>query len=330
MRVGILGAGNMGRTHAAAYAYLKSSGQFPDVEIAAIVGRNEPRVKEVAAKFGVPGLTDPRQVLDDDSIDAIDVCYPTFMHREYVIAALERGKHVFCETPIALTLEDAEAMIKAARSHKRIFMVALLMRFIAQYTYIRDRVSSGELGQPLVAWAYRLSPPYWTSEQSHYGEPIEELMTFDFDYLNWLFGLPSVVLASGVAGPRGTIDHVFASLQFKKVQGLVEGSALMPESFPFSSGVRVLCEKGMLETSIRFEGGEVPKIVLTHYPSQGEAETLQIPGHDPYEEECAYFVRCVQGEADPALLSAEAARDALRVSLSARESLKRRERVTLT
>jgi len=71
MRIGILGAGNMGRTHAWAYA------NMPGVEIAAIVGRREPRVREVADRFGVAALIDPWKVLDDDSIDAIDVCYPT-------------------------------------------------------------------------------------------------------------------------------------------------------------------------------------------------------------------------------------------------------------
>jgi predicted dehydrogenase len=256
------------------------------------------------------------------------------MHREYVIAALERGKHVFCETPIALSVEDADAMIAAARAHKRILMVALVMRFVANYTYIHDAVVSGELGRPLAAYAYRLSPPYWPSEkphdQTHYAEPVVELMTFDFDYLNWLFGTPTSVFGTGVAGSSGFVEHAFVSLEFDGVRGLVEGSAMMPKSFPFSTSVRILGAEGMLETSFRLEGGEIPKSVLTHYPKTGAPESPNVPGHDPYEEECAYFVRCVQGEADPALLSAEAARDALRVSLAARESLKRGgERVML-
>jgi UDP-N-acetylglucosamine 3-dehydrogenase len=147
MRIGILGAGNMGRTHAAAYA------RMPDVEIVAIVGRREARVKEVTDSFGGAALTDPWQVLDDDTIDATDVCYPTFMHREYTVAALQRGKHVFCETPIALNAEDADAMIAAARSSGKLLLVALLMRFVADYAYIHDVVASGELGRPLVVYA---------------------------------------------------------------------------------------------------------------------------------------------------------------------------------
>ena len=57
-------------------------------------------------------------VLDDDTVDAVDVLVPSAHHREYVVAALERGKHVFVETPMALTIRDADAMIQAARTHR--------------------------------------------------------------------------------------------------------------------------------------------------------------------------------------------------------------------
>jgi UDP-N-acetylglucosamine 3-dehydrogenase len=318
MRIGILGAGNMGRTHAEAYT------NIPGVEIAAIVGRREAWVREVAAQFGIVASTDPWSVLDDDSIDTIDVCYPSSVHREYVVAALERGRHVFCETPIALSLEDADAMIDMAHAHDRILMVALLMRFVADNVYIHDTVVSGRLGRPLAAFANRRCAPYWSPEQLRdqiYAEPVIELGTFDFDYLNWLFGMPTAVFGTGVVGSTGAVEHAFISLEFgEDVRGLVEASAMMPRSFPFSTSVRVVCEKGALELDFRFVDG--PESILTHYPKKGQAEVLNVPGHNPYEEECRYFVRCVRGEADPALLSTEAARNALRVSLAAQESLR--------
>ena len=331
MRIGILGAGNMGQTHARAYANMRG------VEIAAIVGRREPRVRVVADQFGVTALTDPWKVLDDDSIDAIDVCYPSSVHREVAVAALERGKHVFCETPIALNIEDADAMIEAARAHDRILMVALLMRFVADNVYVHDVVVSGELGRPFTAFANRRSASYWSRKQlaeQVYAEPVIELGNFDFDYLNWLFGVPTAVFGTGIVGATGVAEHAFISLEFDGVRGLVEVSAMMPRSFPFSTSVRVVCEEGALEFSFRFAGkpeNTRPESTLTRYPKDGQAEVLDIPRHDPYEEECRYFVQCVRGEADPSLLSPDAARDALRVALAARESLARGgERVMLT
>ena len=85
MRIGILGTGSSARTHASAYA------QMSDVEIAAIVGRSKSTTQRLSTLYGASATTDPLTVLNDNSIDAIDVTYPTFMHCEYAIAALERG-----------------------------------------------------------------------------------------------------------------------------------------------------------------------------------------------------------------------------------------------
>lgn len=326
MRIGILGAGNMGRAHAEAY------GNMPGVAIAAIVARHEAPARELAGQFGAAALTDPWKLLDDDSIDAVDVCYPSSVHREYVVAALERGKHVFCEAPIALNVEDANAMIEAARAHARIFVVALLMRFVADNAYIRDAVTSGELGEPLAVFTSRRTAPYWSDEQQTEqvcAEPVVELGHFDFDYLNWLLGVPTAVLGTGVTGATGVVEHAFVSLEFDHVRGLAEVSAIMPRSFPFTTSVRVVCEGGAIESTFRLADG--PENTLTRYPEDGQAEVLDIPRHDPYEQECRYFVQCVRGEADPSLLSPEAACDALSVALAARDSLARGgERVLLT
>jgi len=246
------------------------------------------------------------------------------MRREYVVAALQRGQHVFCETPIALNLDDANAMIEAARGCDRIFGVALLMRFVADNAYLRDVVTSGELGEPLAVFTSRLSAPYLSGEQptkQAYAEPVIELGHFDFDYLNWLLGMPSAVSGIGVRGPTGAVEHAFISLEFKRARALTEVSAIMPRSFPFTTSVRVVCAGGALETTFRLVDG--PENTLTRYPTDGQPEVLDIPRHDPYVQECRHFVQCVRGEADPSLLSPEAARDALSVALTAQESLAR-------
>jgi len=73
MRIGVLGAGWTGNTHTKAYVTM------PDVEIAGIVGRREAKVQELADALDVPGFTDPWKILDDETVDAVDVCYPTFV-----------------------------------------------------------------------------------------------------------------------------------------------------------------------------------------------------------------------------------------------------------
>jgi predicted dehydrogenase len=323
MRIGILGAGWAGSGHAQAYSEMR------DVEIAGIVGRRESRVKERAGSLGIPWFTDPHKILDDDTVEAVDVCYPTFIHCEYAIEALKRGKHVFCETPMALTLEEADAMIAAARSSGKFLLIAQVMRFVDTYVYIRNAVKSGDLGKPLVAFAYRAGPRWPQHPPAEFGELIIEPMIHDYDYLNWLLGKPTMVAATGLAGQDGEVDHAFVSLKYDGMCGQVEGSVLVPASYPFTTNLRVVCEEGALETSSRFFADRI-ETVLNRYPKTGSPEAPSIPGQDPYRAECRYFVDCVAGKADAALLSAEVARDGLQMAQAAKESLEREgERVTL-
>lgn len=317
MRIGIIGAGGMGAAHAGIYRGMKG------VTVAGIAGRHAGKVREVAGRLGIPGFTDRDRLLEDDSVDAIDVAVPSALHREAVLAALERGKHVFCETPVALTLEDADAMIRAARRRRRLFLVAQLMRFVPEYRRVREAAVSGELGRPLVAFAARLSPPYWSRRSPRpfrvYGEPVLELSIFDFNYLNWLLGEPQSVFTQGLVGARRALDHYVVTLRYPGVLGVVEGSARMPQSHPFNTRLRVLFERGMYESDFRIGKGHISSSLL-RYPAEGKPTKVRAPGGDPYQAECAYFVECLRGKADPALLDASHDREALRVGLAARAS----------
>jgi predicted dehydrogenase len=324
MRIGLLGAGDMGRTHASAYAAM------PDVEIAGIVGRSTERVEQVASEVNAPALTDPWVILEDDSIEAVDVTYPSGLHREWAVAALQRGKHVFCETPMALTLEDADSMIDAAQHSGKILMPAQIQRFGVEYRFIHDEVASGGLGRPLAVYAGTRLPPYGSGVKRPldlYGGPMLDLMIHPFDVLNWLLGLPVTVSGTGQVGRSGDVDYAFVALDYQNASGLAEGSAMMPHSFPFTIALRVLCEDGAIETSLSFATEE--EISLVRYPATGQPEPLSLEGEDPYAAECRYFVRSVQGEADPSAISPEGERDALLVALAARQAIREGKVITV-
>lgn len=309
----------MGETHARAYQ------SVPGIEIAAIYGRTESKVRSIADKVGTLATTDLDKILDDPTVDAVDVCLPSNVHREFVVAALSAEKHVFCETPFALAYDDAERMIDAARANDRLLLVALLMRSVAVYQYIQRAVASGELGRPLAVYAYRLGS-YLRRESSefkeHYGDPTSELMTFDFDVLNWMFGLPKEVYAAATATPDGIPGHVIAALRYDDLVANVEASGLMPTGFPFSVGIRVIGEAEALELSTRFSEG-IPNTTLISYAQS--SQEVQLRGHDPYVAECQYFVECIRGNADPQFLGAERALEALRLSIAVQDSLEQQK-----
>ena len=104
----------------------------------------------------------------------------------------------------------------------------------------------------------------------------------------------------------------------------------MPRRFPFTASLRVICDRGMFDFTVRFAGKPIPETDFVLYPARGKPKPIRIRGYDPYEEECRHFVRTVQGRADPVRLSAEGEREALRVAVAARAAIGRGGSVKLT
>ena len=329
MRLAVFGAGGMGATHASAYA---AFGKKERVEIAGIVSRSASKARGLAKRVDAPWFTDPQKILRDESIDAIDVTTPSGLHRPLVVLALAQGKHVFCETPVALTLRDADAMINAARVNRRILMVAQVMRFVADYQRAHQEAASGKLGKPRIVVARRLARPYWSAKRPRpfrvYGDPIVELSIHDFDVANWILGRPRSVLARGISGSTGMTEHAMVAVEYRGGSAFIEGSAMMPPGFPFTTALRVQCDAGVFDHVTEFRGGPIPKTRSVRYTKHG-LETVPVRGHDPYTEECRLFVRTVRRKADGKLLSPDAERDALRVALAARESIRRGREIDL-
>src|SRR2546428_6448294 len=285
MRLAILGAGEMGATHAGGYARF---GKKEHVEIAAIVSRSATRARALAKRVNAPWFTNPQKVLRDESIDAIDVTVPSDLHRKFVVTALGRGRHVFCETPIALTLPDADAMIDAARANRRIFMVAQLMRFVADYQRAHDEATAGNLDKPRVVVARRLSRPYWSPKRPRpfrvYGEPIVEFSIHDFGVANWILGRPQSAVAHGVSGSSGVTEHALVAVNYRGAKAFVEGSTMMPPGFPFTTALRVQCEAGVFDHVTQFTGGrnsQTPAVPDT----ERRPQNVPLPRPDPYAGE---------------------------------------------
>lgn len=198
VRIGILGTGFMGETHGKIYK------MFPEVILKGIVGRNESKVREVANSLETKAYTDPYELINSDEVDVIDVCYPTIIHTEYVIAALNKGKHVFCETPLAYNIGEAEQMQKAAQSSGRVLAVALYDRFQSQYKYIYEYIKSGKLGKLKAVFANRRSQLYWSGK-----DMILNLMIHDFDFIYWLLGKPNAVVSLGTETADRTNENIF-------------------------------------------------------------------------------------------------------------------------
>lgn len=332
LRVGVLGAGFMGSTHARAYA------QLPDVRVVAIVSQSERRGPALAQELGAAWWTDPQRVIDDPTIDIVDVSLPTTEHARWTIAALRAGKHVLVEKPLALTLAEADAILEAWRASGRILMVGHVLRFWPEYVKLAEIVRSGQIGRPRIAVAYRLSPlPAWSAlfkQPERTGGAVVDLQIHDVDQFNWLLGRPRSVVARGVRGPYGGWDYILTTVTYPEAAATAEGSLIMPPGYPFSMGLRVAGEQGVVEYHFKAEGPSVEMgrqagtrltVTIGDRPTAG----VEVETYDAYAAEVAYFVDCVRRGEQPSRVTPEEARLALQVSLAAKASLETGQEIPL-
>ncbi len=148
--VAAIGYAFMGKAHSNAWRNVASFFDVPSFEQKVLVGRDPEQVSEAAAKYGwSESATDWRSVLERDDIHIVDICAPGWMHAEIATAALEAGKHVLVEKPLANTLAEAEAMTEAARAARARgiqSMIGFNYRRVPALALAKELIAEGRLG----------------------------------------------------------------------------------------------------------------------------------------------------------------------------------------
>ena len=195
LRIGLVGVGA-----AAQVNHIPAIQRLEDVEIVALCDRDPEKAARVAQKFAVPQVMNRfDNMLDDEEIDAVDLCTPNYLHATMAIAALEAGKHVLCERPLARSAEEAGAMVKAAKKADRLLMCALQHRFRADAQLLRKFVEKGELGELFFAKAGWLrqrtewdSDEWRRTKRESGGGVVLDLGFQMLDLSLWMMGSPAV------------------------------------------------------------------------------------------------------------------------------------------
>jgi predicted dehydrogenase len=197
IRIGLIGAGNICQ-NAHIPAYLKQK----DAELVAVCDLKEDRAKEVAQKYGLKYATkDFNELVAIDEIDAVSICTWNNAHAAAAIAAANAGKHVLCEKPMAMNVQEAEAMVKAARENKITFMMGFVNRFRADSKVIKALANEGKFGDIYYAkagWLRRRGTPlgWFTDLSKAGGGPVIDIGVHVID-LTWYFmGKPKPVSVS--------------------------------------------------------------------------------------------------------------------------------------
>ena len=149
--IALIGYAFMGRAHSQAWRSVGAAFDVPEIERRVLVGRDESAVAQAARRLDwEEHATDWREVIAREDVDIVDICTPGFLHAEIAIAALEAGKHVLCEKPLANDTDEAVRMVEAARAARERGQVAALghtYRRVPALAHARDLVAAGRLGE---------------------------------------------------------------------------------------------------------------------------------------------------------------------------------------
>jgi len=217
--VGVIGLGRMGQI------YARHLAQYARAEILCVSDVLEDRAKGTAEELGVPQWSsDYRELLANPAIKAVFVTSPTSTHRDVVIAAAEAGKAIFCEKPIALTLEDTDQMIAALDRTGVLFQAGFMRRFDAGYVAAKKQIEAGAIGQPVTFKSIGRDPfcpdlSYARPDVS--GGLILDMAIHDFDLGRWLMAdevkrayTEGGTLAFPQLNSVGDIDNAVVNLLF--------------------------------------------------------------------------------------------------------------------
>lgn len=319
LKVGIIGVGGISESHIAGYK------ADPDTELYAFCDINEKRLHEMGEKYGVTRLfTKKEDMLALSEIDAVSVCTWNSQHAPCTIAALEAGKHVLCEKPMATSEAEAQTMLEAAKKNNKLLMIGFVRRFGNDCKIVKDFIDNDTLGDLYYSKATYLrrqgNPGGWFGDKSRSGGgPLIDLGVHVIDLTRYLMGKPKPVSVYGA-----TFQKLFDRPDCKDRPGYIATSATPDDACTVEDFATAL---------IRFDNGSVISVEasfsLNIKEDVGRIELMGTKGgaklepelelytdingymadvtlkrstalsfNGLFEQEIAHYLACVRGEAE--------------------------------
>lgn len=337
--VGIIGAGNMGGTHARHWA------NVPGAHVVVIADRNNAKAERLAQSIAQTTRKLPQCYVSPDELFArtdvhvVSICVPTDQHRPLVEAAARAGKHILCEKPFGLTVSDCDAMIVAAESANVLLTVGQVVRFFPEFAQAKRCVDAGAVGSPAMVrtrrgGAFPHTDTDWYANPDASGGLIFDLLVHDIDWLLWCFGPIVRVYAKALTERLAakTVDHLdYALLTLRHESGTishVEGT--WADVGGFATTFEIAGDAGLLFHDSR----RTAPLVRSLRQSEGGAGGVAVPSSplasadDPYYLEICAFAESIR-TGKPLVVTPQEARTAVAVAQAARESVKSGRAVSL-
>lgn len=196
VHVGVIGAGMIGQDH-----IRRLTDAITGAKVVAVTDIDPDRAEQVASGVGARALPTGAEVINDAVVDAVVVTSWGPTHAEYVLGAIEAGKPVFCEKPLATTAEDCLRIVEAEAAHgKRLVQVGFMRRYDAGYRQMKKVIDAGEIGTPLMVHCAHRNPT--VPESYHSAMAAQDTAVHEIDVLRWL--IDDEIASVQVLKPRRT------------------------------------------------------------------------------------------------------------------------------
>jgi len=298
IKIGIVGIGGLGQVH------LRNFMALPDAQVVALgtlTGQLEQTVTTNLNEQGgqldlskIPVHRGHRPVCTHPDVDAVVVCLPTDLHAEAAVLALESGKHVFSEKPMARTPADARRMLAAAQTAHRTLMIGHCLRFCSEYVAVQSVLRSGQYGRALAASFARCGacPTWgdqdWFTKPQRSGGAVIDLHIHDVDTALWWWGPPAEIRAGGRL-LNGAPNIVHSQWRYRDGLAIQFEACWDPvATSPFYFGFRVVLERATLLYDSRNDQG----LVLA---TDDSVQPVPVEPGSAYEREDRYFLDAVVG-----------------------------------
>jgi myo-inositol 2-dehydrogenase/D-chiro-inositol 1-dehydrogenase len=252
LNVGIIGAGRIGQVHAETLAF-----RLPESSIVSIADVHLEAAQKVAARCGIPTVAESSaEILADPQVEAVLICSSTDTHADLIVQAAQAGKHIFCEKPIAYSLDKIDQALAAVKSAGVQLQVGFNRRFDPNFARVRRAVVSGEIGAPRLMHIVSRDPaPPPLAYIRVSGGMFMDMTIHDFDMARFLIGdeVEEIYAAGGVTidpeiGKAGDLDTALVVLRFRNgVIGTIDNSR--QAAYGYDQRVEILGSLGVISTA---------------------------------------------------------------------------------
>ncbi|MBQ9135035.1 MAG: Gfo/Idh/MocA family oxidoreductase [Lachnospiraceae bacterium] len=309
LKIGLIGVGGISGAHIPVWEAME------DAELVAMCDIRPECMESYPDKHH---YTDFDEMLENEKLDILDICLPTYLHADYAIKAMEKGIHVICEKPISLKEEDVERVYSTAKRMHVKFMVAQVLRFWPEYELLKELYDTKKYGKLLSGYMSRLGacPKWswdnWMQDPARSGLVPYDLHVHDLDFMIYAFGEP--LHAQNHRSKRPEQDYISATYSYEDFFVTTE-AAWYAAPLPFGAGFRFQFEDAL----ITYVDGKCmiyrsdDTIIDLSTEATGDTGSINLPKSNAYAEEIRYFTDCVLTDTFPDKVKPEQLETVIRI-----------------